>query len=145
MLTFTEQCKGHFLGRARVPVLEFFLASDLVGCLCSLLVSTATFLEQVQTSSRQFSVLLRWRGHSRILRDTSTGHSLGSGHLAWKMVSRLLRVFYTHHWNCAISTLSSRSSDDHDWGITCWSAPRNTKSGKMSASGRLSTLLGVAP
>ena len=57
-----------------------------------LLTSTAAFLELVQAASRKFSVLLSQRARYHDLRADSTGYSLGSGCLAWEMVSTLLRI-----------------------------------------------------
>ena len=106
-----------------------------------LLKSAAAFLELVQTASGYFSVLLRWRARSCIVRALRTGQSLGSGCLTWEMVSTLLRFFCTRYWNFKNSTPESWSSDKHAWAIACRLVPRNVKSGKTNASGRPSTLV----
>ena len=55
-----------------------------------LLTRATAFLELVQTTSEQYSDVIRTQAHSRVHSDASVGQSLGSAFLPWEMFSPFL-------------------------------------------------------
>ena len=91
-----------------------------------------------EDSSGKCSVLSRQRSHSRVHRDCRTGHSLGSGFLAWEIVSPLLRFTRVLHRNCTESTPTPLRLDYHYCGTACRCGPWKITSRKMSTTSRSS-------